>query len=516
MGEAKRPATVGIALCGDFLYGVAVQWFGATPRVVGSARVALHPRDLGTDGVPADLAAGFESVLKRLRCRPRHVFFATEFANHRTRSVEFHWIPEPRRDALLRAELDAHGLLKAGEGGVGALWIETAPDGGDGPLRGSIAFLPEAELSAWEQAAAAVGRRFEGLEPEPVAAIRAAVVGIGSAPALLLHVGRDAWEVFVVDGNRFVLHRRIPGGSRSRTEGQTSNPMQQPESSEPAPPLGMAPIGTTGSFEAETHAGFLASELGRTLAFHQRSRPSDAPFPCLWTVGQALPPNLALAVERALGIPVVDAYPATLPEPTDPSETAGWVAGYGVALGGSPSCLAAMTVGRTGKDAVARRRAPGVIRAATIATVLVLVGSSSATIGLVHAETQWNSRRTAWMQSLAETRRQHAPRWRDREDASAVDQFVSEVALPVSEVLHQLEAAAQPGISLKKLNMPGLGRWECEGDALGADALRVYVAGWEGSGSSEPPRLRNVRLDAGSRVRFVLATGGPAEGATSP
>ncbi|MFY7951168.1 MAG: hypothetical protein ACOVT5_01555, partial [Armatimonadaceae bacterium] len=214
MGAENKPASVGVAYRPGALYAVSIVQHGTVPRVHSCVRLPLPPVDPGDSRLPESLGTTIASVLRRLRCRPRQTQFTMPFPMPRCRSIELPYLPPAQRGAMLRAELDTQKLLPAGDGGAGALWCESRVADAN-PLSGTAFFLTESVLSAWEDAAQKAGRRFAGVEPESIAMARSAFSeNPGHAMAVLV-TGEDAWELFVGDGERILLHRQIPGGHRA-------------------------------------------------------------------------------------------------------------------------------------------------------------------------------------------------------------------------------------------------------------------------------------------------------------
>lgn len=500
MGFENRPAVVGMALRPEALYAVAVLWHAGVPKVHASVRLPLpagnNPHDPNLDGAGSAISA----AVRRLRHRPRRVHFAMPFPMAQCRAMELPFVHNAQRGAVLRAELDIQKLLPAGEGGAAALWREGTPPQAH-PLGGTAFFLRESVLAAWEESAGAAGRRFDGVEPESIAAARAVFANHAGRPTAVLVTTDDSWELLVSDGQRITLHRQIPGGRRES--------IRHPESSstEPAPvPNGLAPMGASPSSGAETAPPFLAAELARSLAFHRRSHPDIREIECLWTTGMELPHALATAIATALGHPLVPCFPLDVPDPVDDSERMGWASAVGAALAEESPLPPPTRVARAPHESAARRRAPQIVGAGMIGSALVLLGSGVLSWTLDRDEAAWTSQRTKWMQRLAQERRRDAPRWRAQDIALAVDSSTAGKQIPIAQWLEKLAARDLEGVSLDRVTVDSPTRWEWEGESISPEALGRFLQTGDGA-PRVAARLQSLRLDPVGRIRF---TAGPS------
>jgi hypothetical protein len=261
-----------------------------------------------------------------------------------------------------------------------------------------------------------------------------------------------------------------------------------------------------------TEAGFLASEISRSLAFFAREYPeAPKPLSIYLLAPKDAADKLTTALSAALPLPVKSGDPLAelqLPRAVHLSKEGigdGLLPAAGCAIGGDDASLPSLDLSRQLDRVKAGRRAPAVLLAGMAGSTVWMVAAAITSITLTLLESNLRAedgRVRAQTQRIKDSR---ALLLKRAETNSAAKALQAKSQVPASSVLGRIAAATPSGIAVKRIAISADGKMTIEGDAIDSETLAQFGRNVSQSVAIRFPNYDAMRQDDTGALSFRMA-----------
>jgi len=524
--------------------------------------LALASMDTPTESVenadvldPFRVAQAIKSLLKEMNLQPRAVSVALAQQGYWLRTVRLPDVPASERNQLVRNELEETGALPIRSGTVDFLWIPAPSEPGKRMIDAVTYYTNDALVDHMRDALAQAGLQLTRLEPGSISVVRGYLASRPvTEPVAVLSVAQKHSDLCIHDGRAVRSMRRIPSGWADviakpnaaspfytyeeeaedaatprqghsqrdsglwKLPGETVEPgvseFRDPvRTASPQPDDFQEPVESVlmrGSFS--TDAGFLASEVVRSLAFFAREYPEAskplyvyvlAPVDVIDKLAPALAANLPLPVKS--GDPMAQLQLPRAAQVAHSGIAEGLLPAVGCAIGGDDATLPTLDLSRQLDRVKAGKRAPAVLLAGMAGSTLWMVAAAVASITLTLLE---SNVRTVDIHIHTETvrlRAERAPLLKRAEINANAKALQAKSQVPASSVLGRVAAATPPGIAVKRLAVGADGKMTIEGDAINTKTMEQFARNLSESAAIKFPAFDTIHQDDKGGLTFRIA-----------